>query len=1144
MSEQRLEGYCTLCRSRCGTQTLVRDNRVISVSPAPAHPTGGALCAKGRAMPEIIASPQRLRAPLKRVSPKGAATPSWQEISWSEAMSEIASRLDGIRQSHGAEAVAFAVTTPSGTPMVDSFEWVERFVRCFGSPNLIYAVEVCGWHKDHAHKLTFGQGIGFADYEHADVIVLWGHNPARTWLAQASRIAAARSRGAKVVVIDPKPDGSGQQSDLWLRVKPGTDSAIAMGAIRHLITTKTYDDRFVRRWTNACTLVNQATGHLVRAQSLWRQSPPDALVVADSAGVLRPFDPRDPETSAGDLSLDYQATLSDQDGNEFQATTAFSLLKASSESFTPAHVAKICWVDPSKLKQLYALLEDNPRLAYHSWTGVGQHTNATAIERAIASLYALTGACDTAGGNIWPTPPPTRSVNDYSLLAPPQQHKALGLEELPLGPPANGWITARDFRRAVLEDRPYPVRALMSFGTNFVVSQADAASNLRALKALEFHVHADIFMNPTAECADIVLPVNLPAERDALKIGFEIDQAAVETVQFRQKAVDCEFDARSDYEIAFDLAARLGHAEAFFGGDIEAGWDWQLAPLGITVDQLRQFPGGKRFPQQAPLRKYRQPDSAGSLNGFPTDSGLVELYSEQLFDLNYPPVATHLPSGSDLADQGSDEGSDEGSVESGGKKYPLTLTTAKSGWFVHTSHRHIASLRKKSPDPSVEISPALANSRGLSEGNWALVETSAGHAELRVKINERLDDRVVIAEFGWWQSSEAFNRAATPVSGSGTRNINAVLSDQARDPISGSVPLRAISCELRAHTTANAGSWSGWRDFTVIAVREESQDIVALELRPNDGNTLPEFLPGQYVPARLTEHGPTRAYSLTGSGLPAPSFSIAVRRQGSNDDARAGRSLSAAIHNLAVGSHVQLGSPRGVFNPPTFATPRPLVFLAAGIGITPFVSALERLAADNVTSDIHLLHGCRSSLEHPFSQRLKALGALLPGLTQTTAYSAPLKTDELGEHFSHHGRLDFDIVAPWVTRKPLVYICGSPEFTRAANHAMQKLGIPAFDVLAESFKSPSQIPSGLEPQIIRLAGSERQFEWHPEMGSLLDAAAAHGVPLPNGCRVGQCESCMCRVVSGKVAHLQEVQLEEDQCLSCQAIPLTPITIAI
>ncbi len=230
---ERIPSYCTLCRSRCGCTYVIEDGWLGAVEPLEGHPTGGALCAKGRAAPELVASPQRLTRPLKRTRPRSDPDPGWVEISWDEALTEIADRLEAIRSEHGAEAVAFAVTTPSGTPLVDSFEWVERFIRLFGSPNLIYAVELCGWHKDYAHALTFGRGIGMPDYDRAKTIVLWGHNPVRTWLAEASRIAEARRLGTRVAVVDPKPDGSGQQADLWLRVRPGSDGALAMGAIRH-----------------------------------------------------------------------------------------------------------------------------------------------------------------------------------------------------------------------------------------------------------------------------------------------------------------------------------------------------------------------------------------------------------------------------------------------------------------------------------------------------------------------------------------------------------------------------------------------------------------------------------------------------------------------------------------------------------------------------------------------------------------------------------------------------------------------------------------------------------------------------------------------------------------------------------------------
>ena len=302
-------GYCTLCRSRCGSLNHVADGKLVAVTANPAHPTGAALCTKGRAAPELVGSPRRLVKPLKRTQPRGSSSPGWVEIEWDEALRTVAERLgEDLRPRDGAEAVAFAVTTPSGTPMVDSFEWVERFIRVFGSPNLVYAVEICGWHKDYAHALTFGRGIGIPDYENADTIVLWGHNPARTWLAQATRIADARQRGATVVVIDPKRSGSGEGADLWLPIRPGTDGALAMGAIRHLFETSSFDHEFVRKWTNAPLLVDPTAARFIRASDLWRDRDGQAFIVLTSDGQPQPFDPRR-QAAPSDVQLDTRLQL-------------------------------------------------------------------------------------------------------------------------------------------------------------------------------------------------------------------------------------------------------------------------------------------------------------------------------------------------------------------------------------------------------------------------------------------------------------------------------------------------------------------------------------------------------------------------------------------------------------------------------------------------------------------------------------------------------------------------------------------------------------------------------------------------------------------------------------------------------------------
>ena len=109
-------------------------------------------------------------------------------------------------------------------------------------------------------------------------------------------------------------------------------------------------------------------------------------------------------------------------------------------------------------------------------------------------------------------------------------------------------------------------------------------------------VHADLFMNPTAELADIVLPVASAFETEALRVGFEVSEAAQAYVQLRQRVVPPRGEARSDIEIVFDLANRLGLGDRFFGGDVEAAWRYQIAPSGVTIEALRAQPHGIRTP--------------------------------------------------------------------------------------------------------------------------------------------------------------------------------------------------------------------------------------------------------------------------------------------------------------------------------------------------------------------------------------------------------------------------------------------------------------------------------------------------------------------------------------------------------------------
>jgi len=204
------------------------------------------------------------------------------------------------------------------------------------------------------------------------------------------------------------------------------------------------------------------------------------------------------------------------------------------------------------------------------------------MQRAVSSLYALPGSFDRIGGNRIRRGPVYQGVNARGKIS-----KGLG-------------ICIVQLRRKA----PYKIRGLMAFGTNPPVSQADIELSREALTKVEFHLHRDLFETPAAQYADIFLPVTTPWEHEGIRFGFEITDEATALVQLRRRMVSPREEVRSDYEIVFDLACRLGIADDFFGGDIQAGWNYMLEPLGLTAATLRAHPEGVKCEIDAREQKH------------------------------------------------------------------------------------------------------------------------------------------------------------------------------------------------------------------------------------------------------------------------------------------------------------------------------------------------------------------------------------------------------------------------------------------------------------------------------------------------------------------------------------------------------------
>jgi anaerobic selenocysteine-containing dehydrogenase len=770
-TRRRIPAFCPLCASRCGCEAVVEDGRLVTIEPDPSHPTGKALCAKGRASPALVDAPDRLLYPVRRTRPKGDPDPGWERISWDQALDETAAMLRRIAVESGPEAVAFGVTTSSGTALSDAQPWVDRLINAFGSPNNCNSMEICAWHRQFARAFTTGTGIGMPDYAQAGCILLWGHNPSTSLLAAATRVAEARARGAKLIVVDPRHAGFAVKADCWLRVRPGTDAAVALAVAGVMIDEGWFDIEFVRQWTNGPFLVREQDGTLLPADTLAKGG--DGFVAWDEGrGTVLRYDPaaRAYDRPPVQLALTGSFVIAGR-GGPITCRPAFDLYRARCRAMSPEVAAQLSGVDADSIRAAARLLWQHRPLAHFTWTGLEQQSNATQTDRAIALLHALTGSLDVPGGNVHFAQVPINDVSGNELRDATQWQKALGLAERPLGIGKSGWILSDDLYRAVLEAHPYRVRALVGFGLNLLLSHADAARGAEALRGLEFHVQSDLYSTPTAAYADIVLPVASAWEREGLRVGFDLDQDACELVQFRPAVVAPRGEARADIDIVFDLAVSLGLGKHFWHGDIEAALDHRLAPSGVGLEKLRANPRGIRVPLETAYQKYRDA-------GFATPSGKIEIFSTVLPAVGEPPLPEFR---APLAKANG---------------FPLTLITVKTPLYCHSQHRNLAQLRRLEPDPVAELSRETAASRGVGDGDWLVITTPHGRVRARARLNTKLADGIVAAQHGWWQACSDLNLPGYDALDPEGANINLAIGVDAADPVSGAASHRCYPCQI------------------------------------------------------------------------------------------------------------------------------------------------------------------------------------------------------------------------------------------------------------------------------------------------------------------------------------------------------------
>ncbi len=433
-----------------------------------------------------------------------------------------------------------------------------------------------------------------------------------------------------------------------------------------------------------------------------------------------------------------------------------------------SHYAHPCFLD-SEAARTFATTKP----ACIQWgNGIDTSTNAFQTGRALLILMGITGNIDVPGGNVFWVPPKGIRPKSHKLtdgkagrgqfVTPEKKAAVISGDRFRFTPDCH----PPTFWKSVITGEPYRVRAIWIVGTNPLLTATQGLTIERALKDyMEYTVVSDLFMTPTAQLADLVLPAAHWLEQDDVVFMHEVWCAMT-----RKKLAQIG-EARDDRDVILDVAHRLGLNEAFPWPDRYAYLDWLCEGTGMRFEEFKEkdiVMGEMRY------RKHEE-------QGFGTPSRKFEFYSTIMERAGRPPLPVYVEpplspvSAPELA-----------------QKYPLILMTGtKKLHYFHSELHQIESLRKRHPDPLVEINPETAAALGISDGDWVSIESPYGKVRLKARLFDGIAPDVVNAEHAWW-----YPEAAPPDYRWKESCVNLLFGDDHFDPDKGAEPLKCYVCRV------------------------------------------------------------------------------------------------------------------------------------------------------------------------------------------------------------------------------------------------------------------------------------------------------------------------------------------------------------
>ncbi len=658
-------------------------------------------CVRGRAYRKRQHHPDRLLHPLARVGPRGEGR--FERISWDAALDRFASELKRVRSAHGNASLFVPYGTGSYS-QTNGRQAAVRLLNLFGGSlghynNYSWAAMARATETVYGTTVTGNQR---QDWVNAKFILMWGWNPSETRDGTNTEyhLRRAREAGARIVCVDPLMTRSAVAlADEWVPIRPGTDAAMLSAMAYVLVTERLFDAAFV-------------SAHCVGFDA--SQMPPGARGAESYQDYLLGARDKTPKTPAW------------------------------AEAITGVPRDTI-----ARLAREYGTRR--PGVLYQGY-GVQRRAHGEQAVRAACVLAALAGNVGIPGGwagglalpapdggplwNVFPT-----GTNPVKAAIPTFLWTEAVVRGRELGP-------AEGLRGAARLDTG--IKLIYAVASNALINQHAnvnrTAAILRDERLVEFLVVQDNFLTPSARFADLVLPACTQLETWGVEDGWKYG----EEVLLMPPVEKPPGEARSDYRICADLAARLGFGDAYTEGRDERAWvAWALDRLREArypgLPALEAFEQGNTGVHAEPVTRpvvafsdFRKDPAAAPL---PTASGRIEIFSAALHALGRPADIPAIPKY--LEEWESPFGPEA-------KKHPLQVIGIHTLARVHSTMAGVDWLEEAFPQ-RLSINPVDADSRGIANGDEVRVFNDRGETRLRCRVTARILPGVVaIPQGAWW----------------------------------------------------------------------------------------------------------------------------------------------------------------------------------------------------------------------------------------------------------------------------------------------------------------------------------------------------------------------------------------------------------